>query len=557
MTREKKKPTKGKKRNYLNESYNYREAQAEKERKRRERDKKSYRDNRQAYYEEDMTYEEVRAKRKEEQRRSRKKTSILEKVVIILTFAAIIYFGYNSLKATNLGTNVEVFAESGTLEKTISGKAKIIRDETVVYAQSEGDVEYYFHEGDKTKNGVAVCKVYEKTSSKELEEEIAELDEAIVKMQNKTQNESLKNELSEVDEYIYGLIDEYLVYKNTDYSFDVYDLKSELESKFAIKRNIYLQYASSSSSNQSYLNEREHLKETLDYNAVYLYAPKGGIVSYYIDGYEDSYTPEKIPELKGKYLQSGSSKLISGNKKTNVKKDEALFKIVDNTNWYITATLDQEETKNWTINDVKHIRVKNVSDDKIIGTIVNVLEYNKSNIITFKVTEQMNKYMAFRDIEIEVIESEVDGIKIPVSSIEARECIKLPKSSVLSKNGNYYVIKSESGSKKQQAIKIAYEGDEYYYVLASDGSVNKGEYVIVTNEVDTPSGKTTEEKPLMVGETVTLNGVYKITGSSYKFAIVDVLLSNDSYAIIKDNETGSLILYDKIILNASSINTKD
>ena len=47
---------------------------------------------------------------------------------------------------------------------------------------------------------------------------------------------------------------EYLVYSKTDYSFDVYDLKSELESKFAIKRDIYLK--SVNLSTNKYLTER-------------------------------------------------------------------------------------------------------------------------------------------------------------------------------------------------------------------------------------------------------------------------------------------------------------
>ncbi|MCQ2978516.1 MAG: hypothetical protein MJ245_01825 [Clostridia bacterium] len=564
-TRDKKqsKNAKTKSKNYLSESYNSRERNAQREMQRakeraksRERDRKNYSENKRAYYEEDMTYDEVKAKRQEERKRNRKKTNFFEKLVILMMIVAVGYLIVVTCKDTALNQTIEDFAGSGTLEQTITGKAKIIRDETVVYATRDGDVEYYYHEGDKIKNGSTLCKIYEKNSSKELQDEIDELDQAIVKAQNKNLSSALKEELQNVDDYIYGLIDEYLVYSNTDYQFDVYDLKSELESKFSIKRNLYLQNSNQSSS--SYINERELLSETLDYNAAYLYAPKGGIISYCVDGYESNYTPENISELKGKYLQAGNIKLISGNKKNEVKSEDPVCKIVDNTAWYITATLSQEDTKNWTINDVKTLRVKNVSEGTIVGTIVNVLEYNNSNIITFKITEQMSKYMSFRDIEIEVIENEVSGIKIRNTSLEKKECIKLPAGCVVNKNNNYYVIKSEGGMKKQQQINIAYIDNSNYYVLAEDGTIKKGEYVIVTDKATALDGtETTTERTLMVGENVTVSGVYKVAGSIYKYVVVNVLASNDTYSIVEDSESSELILFDKVVVDYQTIKNKE
>lgn len=550
-----KKSSTSKSKNYLTEGYNSKAKRAEKEKnlsKKRERDMKNYETNRNAYYEEEMTTEEIRKKRRLSKKRQKRKTNIFEKLVILFVIVAIGALVIQTCTQTKSVKKVEVFAESGSLEKKVTGKAKIIRDETVVYAPVGGDVEYYYHEGEKVKNGVSICKIYEKESSEELQEEIDALDVQLVKAQNKNLNGQLQDELSNVDEYIYGLIDEYLIYQNTNYSFDVYDLKSELESKFAIKRNLYLQNASSS--NNKYLDERNTLNAALEYNAQYVSSPKGGIISYYIDNQEENYNPSIIPELKGKYLQEGLKKLVSGSKKPSIKAEEPICKIVDNSAWYITATLDKEETASWTINDVKNIRLKNVSDDKLVGKIVNVLEYNKHNIVTFKLNEQMSKYMAFRDIEIEIIEEEVNGIIVPNTAIESRDCVKLPKGCVINKNGNYFVIKSEGGAKKQQQVEIAYTGDEYYYILASDGTINKGEYVVVTKEETAEDGTvTTTEQTLIVGENVLLNGVYKIAGNIYKYSVVDVLTVGEEYTIIADSDTSNILLYDKIILDVAAL----
>ena len=87
------KKAKSKTREYLKESYSSRDASMKKEALRqkklaenRARDRKNYSENKRAYYEEDMTYEEVKAKRNEQRKRNRRKTNILEKLVISLSF---------------------------------------------------------------------------------------------------------------------------------------------------------------------------------------------------------------------------------------------------------------------------------------------------------------------------------------------------------------------------------------------------------------------------------------------------------------------------------------
>lgn len=483
--------------------------------------------------------EAVRIRKK---RANRKRNSFFERLTIFLVLLALAYLIYNAYTGIQVEQVVEIFAESGTLESSISGKAKIIRNETVLYSDRDGDVEYYYHEGEKVKNGSILCKVYEKQLTEDLDTKLDELDIMIAKNQSENISQSVKTELASVDEYIYSLIDEYLIYSKTDYAFDVYELKEELESKFAIKRNIYLKNSNTQTS--KYISERDNYNNVLAGSYKNIYAPMGGIISYYVDGFEENYTPENIVNLKGKYLQIESSKMITGNKKSEVRSLEAICKVVDNSVWYITAIFDREVTKDWTNNIKKNLRVKNVSDGVLKGTITNVLEYNNTNIVTFQINEQINKYMAFRDIEVEVIENKISGIKIPNSSIAVKKVVGIPRSYATLKQSKYYVIKDDAQlQKKTVSIDIISSDSEYYYILMEDETINIGDR-IYEPETNVPMIASLEKE---------VKGVYQLAGTIYKFKTIDTLVSNDTYSIIENSDSSNIKIYDKIILDCEMV----
>jgi len=68
-------------------------------------------------------------------------------------------------------------------------------------------------------------------------------------------------------------------------------------------------------------------------------AQSSGILSYYADGYENSLTPENLDEFKYSDAKEISDKTVEL-KHNDVRRNEPMFKICDNDNWYIVCWVE-------------------------------------------------------------------------------------------------------------------------------------------------------------------------------------------------------------------------
>ncbi len=474
---------------------------------------------------------------KRKQKRNRK--SFFERLIVITFMMIVTYLSYSFYISYQSSNTIETFAQVGTMEKIVAGRAKIIRDEQILYAPASGDIEYYYLEGEKVKNSSRVIKIYKKDLSVDIEKKLEEIDLNILKKQEKRGDVLYYNdEIRDIDAYIYELVNEYMKYKNTDYVFDIYTLKRELLSKILQKRELL------ASEETSYTKQdtvtRNDYNNMLASNVNYITAPAGGVISYYVDGYEEYFTVSKIKILNEKYLQVEPSKYIITSKKNYVKEKEAIAKIVSTGTWYITAVLDQKQTEEWQAGQAKNIRVKNVNDGNIKGTIYHILEDKNKNIVTFVVSQQLNKYMSFRDIEIEVIESKVEGIKIPKEAIIKKDLLIVPNEFVSINQGKEYVIRLEEGQKKAVGVSLHSSDETYAYIEESVKGVKRGDVLVSSKD----------NKETTLSATKEISGVNILVGDIVMFKNINIIGSNQEVCIVDQNAPNSVNVYDKIIIES-------
>ena len=66
-------------------------------------------------------------------------------------------------------------------------------------------------------------------------------------------------------------------------------------------------------------------------------------------------------------------------------------------------------------------------------------------------------------------------------------------------------------------------------------------------------GKTDSDDLYRIAQTGQLTGVYNVNQGYAIFRIVEILYQNDEYCIVDKNTSYGVSLYDRIILNASSV----
>ena len=225
---------------------------------------------------------------------------------------------------------------------------------------------------------------------------------------------------------------------------------------------------------------------------------------------------------------------------------DSIYKLVTNENWSIVIPSTPERAQE--LLEEEYVQVRFLKNQCVSWAKVNVLQNADGN--TYVKLDFNNSMVAFcteRFIDIELITKEEQGLKVPNSAIAQKEFFLIPKEFVTkggnNENGVLRETYSENGEVTTEFIPttLYQESDEDYYV---DNSI-----LDVGNNLIKPDS----EEKYTVSRSATLKGVYNINKGYADFKEIEVLYENDEYSIIRSNTTYGLSAYDRIVLDAESV----
>ena len=207
--------------------------------------------------------------------------------------------------------------------------------------------------------------------------------------------------------------------------------------------------AGESSAAGSYLKQlyskRAKLEEQLNAGAEYITAPISGIVSYKVDGLEETLTPNNFSTFNKEFLESLNLKtgqLIATN-------DEC-GKIIDSSKCYIATISDSEEAKNAKLDDEVRVRLSN---NKVIDATISYVsqENEEETLIILEINEQISELANYRKVSFDLIWWSTSGLKVPNQAI-------------VEENGVNYVVRNRAGYLSKIAVKVTRKNDKYSIV---------------------------------------------------------------------------------------------
>ncbi len=299
------------------------------------------------------------------------------------------------------------------IELKVNKKGLVIRDETLIKADSSGYLNMNIEEGEKIKKGQKIAQIDSDKKVEKVNEELKLLNKDIKKLENdlKKSNNKLNNEVK---------------------------LKN-LETK---------------KNQQALLNKQKNNLTKI------IYAPKSGNISYKYDENEDLYNINYIELIKEEDIEyaKNSYKDIEKNKK-NVKEGDVLARFINSQFVYIAVNLSKEESKNFKINEEVKLSINNKS---INSYVENIYGNEENYIIIFKISDQNIEIYDTRVVEFDIIYNQMEALKIPINSI-----IKVDK-----KDG-VYVINEQTRNVEFVELKgIEYKDDEFVYINTYENKVN-------------------------------------------------------------------------------------
>lgn len=357
--------------------------------------------------------------------------------VVLILALVFIYAVYLVAKLVQNPTNT-FMVTNGKISQEESDIGYIIREETVVKGKNyKNGMVKIKNEGEKVAKGDSVFRYYS-SGEEELKNKIAELD---VEIQSLMQNEksSFPSDVKLLESQIEKELDSIYGVNNAQ---KIQEYKKNINSYITKKAKIS---SPSNSRLKELLSQREEYENRLTSDSENVNAPESGIVSYRVDGLESVLTTEDFTKFNKSFLQD--LKLKTGQ---TVASNEEVGKIINNYQCYIVFNSNTNEAKNSKVGDTIKIRVQN--SDTLKASVENIIdEDDESKTITAKITNDVEKLIAYRKISFDIIWWDAEGFRIPNEAIKEE-------------NGLSYVVRNRNGYYNKMLVKILKQNDEYCIV---------------------------------------------------------------------------------------------
>lgn len=437
-------------------------------------------------------------------------------VLIYVIICVVMYFQTSHI--------VRYEVKEGSLAVNNIYRGIVLRDETVVKADTAGYVNYYACEGERVAKNDLVYVIDETGRLNEYLEDV-----------NLGENTLSTQELAEFRSEIVSF----------SHGFDSKNFDNTYDFKYALDNTVTKLANSNMLQNIDELNNGSSDMTGL---VNYCNAPETGIVAYWTDGYEnltadmvheDIFTEEK----KGNYEKN---QMISNSLKAS---GDDVYKISTNENWSIIVPVDLE--RGVEMEEEGYVKVRFLKNQYESWGATKLLHNGDGNTyLQLSFTNSMITFLNDRFLDIELIIHDETGLKIPNSSIVEKEFYLIPKDYIITSetDGSEGVIRQcylEDGTISSEFISTdlySYDESTEEYYLDTD-ILNTGDILYKTDSQDTYT----------ISKRATLIGVYNMNKGYADFKQINILYQNEEYSIVKANTKYGLNVYDYIVLDAAAV----
>ncbi len=356
------------------------------------------------------------------------KQHVIQVILLSLIIFAIIFFIYQIARLAINPTD-SFLVEYGKVSQEESLIGYVIRDEKLVQTPgNENKLVQIKNEGDRVSVGEAVFR-YEATNEQELNEQIEALNNEI-QTAMEGQTEIFSSDIKALENQIATKIEGI---QNKNSIQEIKEYKTDINGYITKKAKISGELSPSGSYINNLINERTNIENQLKSSSQYENAPIGGIVSYRVDGLEETLTPQNFESLSTEMLTNLD--LITGQIVTT---SEETGKIINNFECYIAVSTNTNEAKNASVGDNAKIRLS--TNEEIPVEIEYIKDEGDTRLIVLKMTQGIEYLTNYRKISLEIIWWEREGLRVPNSSI-------------IYENGLSYVIRTKSRNYRQNFSK--------------------------------------------------------------------------------------------------------
>ncbi len=330
-------------------------------------------------------------------------------VFLTLVMAIILFLFRDSL----FGSGEIAVVYEATASDIRSVDAVIVRDEEIISSKQVSRLEYIAQEGTLVASGDPVMYVYSLEYSEKLIRELNNVRKNIQTYHNILLGNEIDSTLEVYDLTVKqkALDLKNLIRRNTSGNF--LSLVSQLEDAMDERRAYMSATMRSDTKLIKYYDEEKQKVSAIDAWRNTMLAREGGVVSFYIDGYENDLTLEKMSEFTIEKMR----KVLMGEKlsETGLRDEVNVARIVNQNNWSLIVLADDGKW-NPVNGQTYSFQMVGFEDLLYTGTVKSVQKMGDSVMAQLDITDPIGPLMYQRSGKA-AIGANLSGLRVPTKAI--------------------------------------------------------------------------------------------------------------------------------------------
>lgn len=333
-------------------------------------------------------------------------------VLLIMIITIGLIFGATAAKT------VTVIAERA--ENTVAGNGIVTMQLRFINSEQDGYALYSAEEGKLIKKYTPIASVYSGEINDEMIEQLKLLNDKMTFEKNaETYKDEVFNDIGSINKEINKSFSKIMNDTSSgDYS-EVYEMKSRIVAyhEKALEMSGETPVHKEAADGSGRIKE---LEAQLNLTKQVYTSPMDGMFSPRIKNFDKLLTPEKALALSPSEFENIMKTPVTENE--NVEAGEPFAKIINNFEWYMVSSLNEEDISGLEEGSVVEIRVTSLTDISVDGKVVYISESeNGKKVIVVKSTKFIEGIYSADKVSFEIVKKSYKGLRIPVSAIIKRE----------------------------------------------------------------------------------------------------------------------------------------
>ena len=388
----------------------------------------------------------------------RRNNALWYRLAMGVLFAIVVIYTAYHLFSLFLSEDVSTIVSGVTTESvTVGGDGYVFRDETLLYAQNSGVVDYFVEDGEKVSSGQALGNVYGGDNGIEGRQMIAMLDEQIALLEKCSGDSVSASDLSLLRQ---SANDTYFILTDMLASGEAGALDYQIEKMMTILSQISVITNGDATVNESLSALRAERSNLLSGEYEEVFSDRSGYFYSGFDGYEDRFSFSVAEQLDAEGFYSLVESLQS---ESEIDKKGAYGKLASNSRWMLMLPLSSKDSEELTVGESYSVNFPENNNTTIPMTVERKEVYaGEDKVVVVLSTNRLPDNFAIeRCMTAQIERSSVTGIYVP-------------RASLAKVDGKYGVYVLRGSVVHFRRVDIVHQGDDYF--LVAERNDKDGEY---------------------------------------------------------------------------------